>query len=531
MTETNTTAASLALFVVEVMHLLLLPDELFLMEIFPYLHSADLIRAFGTLGNTRLLALVYAHIRHVDLPDEANYIEALRHYQWAQIRSLRVHEDHLDESIASIFPSLDQLIIRISSSEVPSISPLLLSLTSRLTHLRLSCGETERTWIKNRIVRSVWHGDSRIARLSTNSWIVIEGRYLPKMPSALARNEHLTHLSIIVADLSSSIRLIALSPSLVHLRVSLDNRRPRCCGPTTRFLEPNQWSSRVTSLHLTAYEIVVNTGRLCDYIRMFTESLERLTFSAHLDRSRPMSSPRSFEQSLLNHLPKLQHLDFCVHTKVRSDESENDPSFNDWKHRHHVISIFNSCLGQHTRFTLPFVFDRLERVTNDFVHFHSNDGHPNVSLVLPSVTSIFFNAAAAAAPLNLKLMSTIKDVCPRLQLVAFHDALQFHEDLIEDTQLTLPTVRRLCLFSLRVDDHRGLRRLLRLINNLSHLAIDLPIIRSILGTAEHERIRFHDIELLILVDYDFKSAREAKFITEEFSGANVIFRNSCAFHV
>jgi hypothetical protein len=66
MDQTEATLASIALPFVRVMHLLILPDELFLMEIFSSLHSTDLIRAFGTLSNTRLLSLIYASIRHVD---------------------------------------------------------------------------------------------------------------------------------------------------------------------------------------------------------------------------------------------------------------------------------------------------------------------------------------------------------------------------------------------------------------------------------------------------------------------------------
>jgi hypothetical protein len=87
------------------MHLLILHDELFLMEIFPSLHSTDLICALGTLTNTPLLSLISASIRHLDLPSEMNSIETLWQYQWNQIRSLGIHEDHLHEALDSIFPS------------------------------------------------------------------------------------------------------------------------------------------------------------------------------------------------------------------------------------------------------------------------------------------------------------------------------------------------------------------------------------------------------------------------------------------
>lgn len=178
------------------MHLLTLPDELFVTEIFLYLHSADLIRAFGTLGNTRLVSLIYAHIRHLDLPDAINCIEALRHYQWNQIRSLCVHEDHLDAPIAAIFPSLDQLIVRMSSS---TTSSSLLSRFTRLNHLRLSFSESERPSIVNRVVRDIWHVNSRVARLSMHNCIFMDERYFTEISSSLIRSEYLTHLSLIVA--------------------------------------------------------------------------------------------------------------------------------------------------------------------------------------------------------------------------------------------------------------------------------------------------------------------------------------------
>jgi hypothetical protein len=226
--QTEATLASIELPFVRVMHLLILPDELFLMEIFPSLHSTDLIRAFGTLSNTRLLSLIYAFIRHLDLPGEMNSIETLQHYQWTQIRSLGIHEDHLHEAIGSIFPSLDDLHVRMASSSTPSISSTLLSLSPRVKHLRLL-----------------------------------------------------------------------------------------------------------------------------------------------FDQSKRMS---------IGHLPKLKPLYFCVLRGFGGQEYKNPRSFDSCKHQRPVISICNSWPGSHTRFSMPFVFDRLERVTNDFVDFHFNEARPHTSI-------------------------------------------------------------------------------------------------------------------------------------------------------
>ena len=74
--------------------------------------SAHPSRRIVSHGDLPFIRLISAHIRHLDLADEFNSTEALRHYQWNEIRSLRVHEDRLHEST---FPSFDQLIVRMSS--------------------------------------------------------------------------------------------------------------------------------------------------------------------------------------------------------------------------------------------------------------------------------------------------------------------------------------------------------------------------------------------------------------------------------
>lgn len=278
------------------MHLLILPDELFLMEIFPYLHSTDLIRAFGTLGNTRLVSLIYASIRHVDLPGEMNYIEALRHYQWNQIRSLGIHEDHLHEAIGSIFPSLDHLHVRMASSSTPSMWSCLLSFSPRVKHLRLLFDESERLSIGNRVARYSWHRDNQIQRLSIVNGLLMNKPYFFEISSSLTCNEHLTHLSLVVADLRSSIPLLPLSPALEHLRISLTRGASTWSSCTRHFLERHQWSSRVKSLHLTAHDRFLDTNCLCKYIKLFSVSLERLAFYAHLIQSYLMRSRRHFEE-------------------------------------------------------------------------------------------------------------------------------------------------------------------------------------------------------------------------------------------
>ena len=499
------------------MHLLGLPDELFVMEIFPYLHSTDLIRAFGTLGNSRLVSLIYAHMRHIDLPNEINCLEVPRHYQWDQIRSLQIHEDHLHEAICSIFPLLDQLVVRMSSSPTSSISSCLLSLSNRVTHLRLSFSGFEQVPIVNRVVRDIWHGDSRIARLSTINCILMDEHYFSEISSSLVRNKHLTHLSLIVGNLSSSVPFIALSPVLEHLRIRLTRDAPTWSNPTMYLLERHQWSSRVKSLHVIRYGTFINTQSLCQYIRLFSASLERLAFYAPLIRTYPLGDRRSFDECLLDHLSKLKQLDFCMHTGIVNHECQSRRSFDSWKHRRHVISIFNSRPRYHTRFKWPFVFDRLERVTNDFVDFHSNEARPDFILRLPSITSIGFYAAG---PLGLKLISTIKQACPQLRHVTFGITVRFQDDLLEDTQLTLPTVERLGLSEMQIEDHRSLRRLSTLMPHLNDLTVNSETVLHVLDTFT----RVDGLRQLTVVESCFCSLPDRAVLAQRLPNTNVLFR-------
>ena len=218
----------------------------------------------------------------------------------------------------------------------------------------------------------------------------MDERYFTENSSSLVCNKFLTHLSIVVVDLRSSIPLIALSPALKHLHVRLASAPARWSNSTMHFLERQRWPSRVKSSHLTEHETVVDTLSLCSYIRLFSRSLKRLAFYAHLIQTHPMGNRRSFEQCLLNHLPKLNHLDFCMHTGLGKQEYKNRRSFDRWKHQRHVISIFNSWIGYDTRFTLPFVFERLERVTNDFADSHSNEAqYDSITIVYDLIPLIY----------------------------------------------------------------------------------------------------------------------------------------------
>ena len=243
-----------------------------------------------------------------------------------------------------------------------------------------SFNESERLSIGNHAARYIWHRDNRLQRLSIVNGVLMDESHFFEISSSLIRNEYLTHLSLVVVDLRSSTPLIALSSGVEHLRISLEKDRSNWSSRTRHFLERHQWSSRVKSLHFTAHDTYLDTACLCECIKLFSLSLERLAFYAHLIQRYLMRSQKYLEEFLLDHLPRLKHVDFCVHNGLGRDEYKNRQSFDGWKNQRHVISICNSWPGSHTRFTMPFVFDRLERVTNDFVDFHFKEARPHTSI-------------------------------------------------------------------------------------------------------------------------------------------------------
>ena len=98
--------------------------------------------------------------------------------------------------------------------------------------------------------------------------------------------------------------------------------------------------------------------------------------------------------------------------------------------------------------------------------------------------------------------------------------LQFHDDLIEDTQLTLPTVQRLCLSNLQSDDHRSFRRLLSLIPHLNDLTVNSEKLREILD----DFARFDEIRQLTIVECVSNPFPDRAFLAHRLANTKVLYR-------
>ncbi|CAF1680259.1 unnamed protein product, partial [Adineta ricciae] len=155
-----------------------------------------------------------------------------------------------------------------------------------------------------------------------------------------------------------------------------------------------------------------------------------------------MSTPHSFEQNLLTHLTHLKRIDFCVHSGFMNIEIDRRQTFDNWT-KNQVISILHR-RQFHTRFTLPFAFDRLEHVCN--------------VLILTPSSALFYSHSFSRYVLVYVIFNLFKNYC------------HFSDDLIQNTTLTLPTVNELCLGNVVCSiDFPTLRRVLCLIPNLKHL--------------------------------------------------------------
>lgn len=118
------------------------------------------------------------------------------------------------------------------------------------------------------------------------------------------------------------------------------------------------------------------------------------------------------------------------------------------------------------------------------------------------------------------VMSTIQRTCSRLRQVAFGDVLQFHDDLIENTQLTLPTVRRLDLSKLQADDDRSLRRLFFLLPHLDDLTINAENLSRILD----DFAPVDDIRQLTTVERVFHPFPDRSVLVRRFSNMAVLYQ-------
>lgn len=447
-----------------------MPNELLLYHIFIYLHSTDLLHAFGQLCNRRLNILLCAHIRHIDFSTAdtsifsfdrwLSYISSLKN----TILSLRIDLDHFDYQLSSIFPRLNRLDLQMTTAS-QKVSQMIAFTQLKVLSVTLTSEKPERM---EGLVSFIWHPDSCVENLSvSNCFILDKDDIFPRSSRPLMVNRNLTHLSLDLGHICFAIVLMPFVPALEHFELRLYNVYNQPSTFKSEFLQRQVWPAKIKSLRLIAYDQLMDTTCFCAFVKRFSLSLEHLSSYINTHQCFLMSTQRSFERHLLDYLPHLKRIDFCVHSGVMNIEIDRRRTFDRWTKKQ-VISIFH-LREFHTRFTIPFVFDRLEHVSNNFVDYHCNCRQSNLILLLPSVVMITFYSYEK---LNLALFTFIQQTCPSLRHLRFKMYCNLNDDLIQDTKLTLPTVTELCLSDVTFSmDFPILRRVLSLTPNLKHLTI------------------------------------------------------------
>ncbi|CAF4534043.1 unnamed protein product [Rotaria sp. Silwood2] len=448
--------------------LLSLSNELLLYHIFIYLHSTDLLHAFGQLYNRRLNVLLCAHIHHIDLSRIDTSVVSidrclsyLSSFENNTILSLRINLDHFDYRLSSIFPRLNRLDLQMTTVS-EKVFEMITFTRLKTFSVTLTSEKPER--IKG-LVSFIWHPDSCLESLSTSNCFVLDKDDLfPISLRSLLINQNLTRLSVDLGHICFAILLMPFVPNLEYFELRLHSVYSTVSCFKFEFLQEQQWPTKVKLLRLIAYDQFMDTHCFCAFVKRFSLSLHHLSFYISIGYCFLMATRRKFERHLLDYLPHLKSIDFCVHSGLLSLEIDRRHAFDRWT-RKQVVSIHH--LYQYlTRFTIPFSFDRLEHVTNDFVDYHCNYPQSNVILSLPSILMISFRSNDK---LNLALFSFIRKTCPSLRHLRFRWDCKLSDDLIQNTQLTLPTVTELYLGDVTSIDFPTLNRILTLTSNLKHL--------------------------------------------------------------
>lgn len=445
-------------------------------------------------------ALLSAHIRHIDfsITDTSvvsidRWLSYLSSFEKNTILSLRVNADHFDYSLSSIFPGLSRLDLRMATAS-EEISRMVEFTRLKVLSITWTSKNPERM---KGLASFIWHSDSCLESLSTSNCFVLDkDDIFPISSHSLMINRHLTRLSLDLGHIYFAIALMPFIPALEHFELRLHEIYDERPIFNYESLQEQEWPTKVRSLRLIDYDQLFDTTCFCAFVKRFSLSLEHLSFYISTQQRFLMATWRNFERHLLDYLSHFQSIDFCVHSGLMNIEIDRRHTFDRWT-RKEVISIFHSHQFL-TRFTMPFSFDRLEHVSNDFVNYHCNSGQSNVILSLPSVVMITFHSYDK---LNLALFTFIRQTCPSLRHLRFKQYCNLSDDLIQNTQLTLPTVTELCLSDVTSSiDFSMLCQVLFLTPNLKHLTTQQCHITVINNTKNDINVLEH-IDKVTIVEW------------------------------
>jgi hypothetical protein len=329
-----------------------LPNELFLSGIFTHFDSVDLIKLFNSIENRRLKCLVWASLQtrmSIDLARAELSNQCLTSNlsflpSGNQIIAVRIDNTQLNETLAAVLVKVCPKLTRVEVimlQERPQKQ--LFSILSRMNVDSLTMSSISND--QNEMLIYVCNSQCTLRCLTItedNNPI-----HTPLEELFYHYNYRLTCLSVAVIDLGVAASLMCHVPVLEKLVLRLPQRRRCTAGHPREYCDEDhrssQWSNRLQLLSIIAPRAYTRiTSSFYDFVRRFASSLERLSF--YLTPLFRKMTPQALERELLEQLPRLTRLDFCIHTgPTYPHESDARHLFDQWSvNQRHVISIYHS---------------------------------------------------------------------------------------------------------------------------------------------------------------------------------------------
>jgi hypothetical protein len=329
-----------------------LPNELFLSGIFTHFDPVDLIKLFNSIENRRLKCLVWASLQtrmSIDLARAELSNQCLTSNlsflpSGNQIIAVRIDNTQLNETLAAVLVKVCPKLTRVEVimlQERPQKQ--LFSILSRMNVDSLTMSSISND--QNEMLIYVCNSQCTLRCLTItedNNPI-----HTPLEELFYHYNYRLTCLSVAVIDLGVAASLMCHVPVLEKLVLRLPQRRRCTAGHPREYRDEDhrssQWSNRLQLLSIIAPRAYTRiTSSFYDFVRRFASSLERLSF--YLTPLFRKMTPQALERELLEQLPRLTRLDFCIHTgPTYPHESDARHLFDQWSvNQRHVISIYHS---------------------------------------------------------------------------------------------------------------------------------------------------------------------------------------------
>mgnify|MGYP001029737409 FL=1 len=326
-----------------------LPNELF-PYIFQYLKSSKLVEVFSKIPCNRIQSLIQSHIYHLDISSES--------YEWVEtyladlfsrqiIYAIRLQDKHINYLSKYVFQTDIQSVHILNSDWSTDI------LKNGLDQLRQTIRQLTITFTyphgKGDIANHLFRSDSRIECLN------ITGRFLYFDMTDIEICSKLTNLSIELEGMRRLFIILEHLPQLTDLKVKFRNE--------DRMVEPVISTNRLNSNSILNRVIFTGSTKYFEHLEIFFtyfgHSIEYL--SIQLDLMYSIIDGKRLERELLTKMPRLSSIDLLIHSTATYCEPLSIETFQSsiWQQFHPVVYCYDIQAHEHTLFTLPYKFDRV----------------------------------------------------------------------------------------------------------------------------------------------------------------------------